>query len=233
MNTVYLSVADTAKHIRAALKASFPGVKFSVKSRKYSGGASIDVAWTDGPAGALVDAVTGQFQGGRFDASIDLAYSVKHWMLPDGTVTIASDPGTHGSGGSHAPAREWMPAPDAKLVSFGAKHVFTRRTYTAAFLRRVMARLAARGLPVETVELREDGWGARIRAVDFSQEATRGFDMERAKSTTPLTAPIARGGCLKRKRGGVHFPLASVRILRQNDVVGEGIGPSRTEGLPR
>jgi hypothetical protein len=40
-NTQYLSCAETAKLVRAALKESFPGVKFSVKSSTYAGGASI------------------------------------------------------------------------------------------------------------------------------------------------------------------------------------------------
>ena len=48
-NKTYLSCAETAKLVRAALKKAFPGVKFSVKSSVYSMGASIRVGWTDGP----------------------------------------------------------------------------------------------------------------------------------------------------------------------------------------
>jgi len=48
--TVYVSVAETAKLVRAALKAAFPGITFSVRSKSYSMGASISVRWTDGPA---------------------------------------------------------------------------------------------------------------------------------------------------------------------------------------
>lgn len=36
----YLSCAETAKLLRQALKESFPGVKFSVRSSVYSGGAN-------------------------------------------------------------------------------------------------------------------------------------------------------------------------------------------------
>ena len=39
-----LSVAETAKVIRATLKPRFPGVRFSVRSKSYSGGASIDIS---------------------------------------------------------------------------------------------------------------------------------------------------------------------------------------------
>jgi Large polyvalent protein associated domain 29 len=52
----YLSCADTAKLIRAALKKTFLRVKFSVRSKTYSGGASVTVHWTDGPTAKQVDA---------------------------------------------------------------------------------------------------------------------------------------------------------------------------------
>ena len=44
-----VSLTDTAKLIRATLKAKFPGIKFSVRSSRYAGGSSIDVRWNDGP----------------------------------------------------------------------------------------------------------------------------------------------------------------------------------------
>ena len=53
----YVSVADTAKLVRSALKQAFPGVKFSVRSTSYSGGSSVRVGWTDGPQSAEVDKV--------------------------------------------------------------------------------------------------------------------------------------------------------------------------------
>ena len=51
-STIYLRCAETAKLLlRAALKEAFPEVAFSVRSRTYAGGASIDVTWRDGPTG--------------------------------------------------------------------------------------------------------------------------------------------------------------------------------------
>lgn len=47
MSREYISCADTAKLIRQAIKEAFPGVKFSVRSSVYSGGASITVEWLD------------------------------------------------------------------------------------------------------------------------------------------------------------------------------------------
>ena len=69
--TEYLSCAETAKILRRALRESFPGVKFSVRSHTYSMGASIRVGWTDGPTSKQVKAVTDVFQGATFDGMTD------------------------------------------------------------------------------------------------------------------------------------------------------------------
>lgn len=47
--TRYQDVTDTAKAVRKWLKREYPGIKFSVRSSRYAGGASIRVAWIDGP----------------------------------------------------------------------------------------------------------------------------------------------------------------------------------------
>lgn len=121
---VYISCADTAKMIRKDLKAAFPGVKFSVRSHSYAGGASIDIRWTDGPTSTQVDAITGRYQGSAFDGMVDLEVGVQHWMMPDGTITIAHRDGTNGS------LVEIIGdpiGPDAKLVHFLADYVQTWR----------------------------------------------------------------------------------------------------------
>ncbi len=56
-STEYLSCAETAKIVRGALKAAFPGVRLSVRSDTYAGGASVDVRWTDGPNREAVESV--------------------------------------------------------------------------------------------------------------------------------------------------------------------------------
>jgi hypothetical protein len=70
-NVQYLSCAETAKLVRAALKESFPGVKFAVRSSVYSGGASINIRYTDGPTYEQVKAVAGMFEGAYFDGMTD------------------------------------------------------------------------------------------------------------------------------------------------------------------
>ncbi|OZB38145.1 MAG: hypothetical protein B7X48_14310 [Acidiphilium sp. 34-60-192] len=181
MTSHYFSCAETAKLVRNELKSRFPGVKFSVRSNTYAGGASIDVSWVDGPAAKIVDAVVGQFAGGRFDSSIDMAYNVSHWMTQDGRIVIASNPGTGDQKGSHSAERNWMPEPDAKLVHFGADFIFTKRAISPNLARRALDRLAAKGYPVECVEIRVSDYNgeAYIHQTTRDETLTRGFDMER------------------------------------------------------
>ncbi len=144
MNTHYITCAETAKMIRVELKRTFPGIKFSVRSSTYSGGASIDVSWTDGPTESLVERVTSKYQSREFDGSIDMAVTVRHWLAPDGSIHLASSNGTTDSRGSIKPIREWMPTPECKLVCFGSNYVHTRRHHSERLLRRAIARLSER-----------------------------------------------------------------------------------------
>lgn len=73
----YFSCAETAKLVRRELKSNFPGVKFSVRSSVYAGGASIDVEWLDGPSRTSVEKVVKQFQGAIFDGMTDSTTYVK------------------------------------------------------------------------------------------------------------------------------------------------------------
>ena len=156
MEPDYLSAADTAKLVRAALKRGFPGARFSVRSATYAGGASIDVAWMDGPPSKLVEGVVGQFAGGRFDSMIDMKIGVQHWLMPDGTVTVASNPGTQDNRGTLLAERELMPDPSARLVRFGVDFIFCNRRTSLALVGRVLDRMKARGSPVELLEVKPD-----------------------------------------------------------------------------
>lgn len=70
---IHYSCADTAKFIRQALKENFAGVKFSVRSSVYSGGASIRVKYDDEFVGEReVMAIAKSFEGASFDGMIDL-----------------------------------------------------------------------------------------------------------------------------------------------------------------
>jgi hypothetical protein len=122
----YLTGPETAKLVRVALKREFPGVKFSVRSDHNS----INVRWIDGPTTAQVNPVAKAYVGGGFDGSIDLAYTCETWLEPDGTVAPAYSAGTEGSRGSDPGYAYAPPSPDARLVQFGAKYIFTDRDHS-------------------------------------------------------------------------------------------------------
>ena len=124
----HLSVAETARLIRPQIKKAFPGVKFSVRSSSYAGGASIRVSWTNGPTVDAVNAIAGQFSGASFDGMIDLKHYNSSWLMLDGTAYIAKDTGTEGSMGTHAAIDNDQPEAGAELVSFAADFIFCERT---------------------------------------------------------------------------------------------------------
>ncbi len=124
----YLSCAETAKLVRAALHKEFPGIKFYVRSSTYSGGASIDVAWSFGPTSKQVDAILNQYESADFDGMIDLETHKSHWLLLDGSTIVADAEGTQGSMGV-IPGEHNPPPAGAVPVSFGAHYVQSQRRF--------------------------------------------------------------------------------------------------------
>lgn len=88
MSRRYISVTDTAKLVRADLKKAHPAVKFSVKSSKYAGGASIDIFWTDGPTAKVIDALVDRYVGKTMDNILEDSWKFVEgeFKHPDGTV---------------------------------------------------------------------------------------------------------------------------------------------------
>jgi hypothetical protein len=70
------SVVECAKDIRRDLKDAFPGVKFRVTAKTFSGGNSVNVHWTYGPSLKSVEKIVDPFQCGYFDGSEDLYHYV-------------------------------------------------------------------------------------------------------------------------------------------------------------
>ena len=66
------SLTTAAKNVRIELKKAFPGVKFQVRTERYSGGNSLRVYWIDGPNSQQVDAIIDKYQAGSFDGMQDL-----------------------------------------------------------------------------------------------------------------------------------------------------------------
>lgn len=133
----YYTCAETAKFVRDALKEAFPGIKFSVKSRTYSMGASIDVKWFDGPTEDEFKAVTHKFEGSYMSNE-------------------------YGGDSIKMPRHDTIDPVTGESCSFGANWVSGERSYTLAFYRPVVERLAAYyGCPVPDIEVSKDG-SARI-----------------------------------------------------------------------
>jgi hypothetical protein len=60
-----------AANIRAELRATFPGVKWSVRTSKYSMGNDVTIYWTDGPTREEVSQLTAKYLCGSFDSYTD------------------------------------------------------------------------------------------------------------------------------------------------------------------
>jgi hypothetical protein len=114
--TEYLSCAGTAKLLRQALKRTFSGVKFSVRSDVYAGGASIDISWTDGPTEKAVKALADEFAGADFDGMQDL----KTYRAPE----LVPDP-------------EW----GVREIHFGADFVFCARATSDELALKILDRV--------------------------------------------------------------------------------------------
>jgi hypothetical protein len=65
------SLIAATKNIRIELAAHFPGVKFSVHSKRYSGGNSVRVYWIDGPTSKQVESIINAYAAGNFDGMTD------------------------------------------------------------------------------------------------------------------------------------------------------------------
>lgn len=153
MEAEYLTLARTAALLRHRLRREFPRVKFSVRSRSYAGGASVDVNWTDGPGMDRVDEVARMYAAADFDASIDMQVRASHWLLPDGTTQVAFSPGTVGAGGHIPRIESCAPHRDAKLVRFYSDYVHTHRKYSPTMYTRVLRHLEERyGVELECVD---------------------------------------------------------------------------------
>jgi len=73
----HYSLPETANLIRKALKEAYPDTKFSVTSKRYSGGSSITISYADGPLSKDVQAITRLFEGKGFDGMTDSTYLLK------------------------------------------------------------------------------------------------------------------------------------------------------------
>jgi hypothetical protein len=154
----YLSATETSKIIRTALKATYPTVKFSVRTESRG---TINIYWTDGPSTARVEKIANQFEGKGFDGMIDLEYHINGWLL-NGKIVGTRCHGTEGSRGCVPAWGLIAPHDDCELVSFGAGYIFTRRDLSPKFMGRLVAQVAAY-------------WGIEAPAVETSKYDSAGY----------------------------------------------------------
>jgi len=140
----YISAADTAICVRAALKRHFPEIKFSVTSENYSMGCAVRVSWTDGPLGADVNKITSRYSFAGFDGMIDMEYSKDRWLSRDGEMSLAHSESTGGSAGSCPESIGDPHSPDCVLVRGGAKYVTTSRHMSFAYAERLARAIAGK-----------------------------------------------------------------------------------------
>lgn len=157
--TEYLTAAETAKLVRKALREAFPKQKFYVNSELYSGGASIDVDWMNGPTEKAVQEVVGQFRGAGFDSQTDYKYDLAHWLMPDGSAVLAYAPSLpSGGGGVDVP----RPHPDARRVYFGADFIQPDRAFSRGLVEKAAQEYHEEtGLPIP--EIGEMIWSVKRR----------------------------------------------------------------------
>ncbi len=147
--TRYIDTADVAKMLRPVLRRTFPGVKFSVRISRYSGGSSVGIGWTDGPTEAQVSAVAEGFQGGRFEGMTDCAYAADSWHCPRHGARPAVTYGCDVESNNAVQASRCCA--DAELVHFSAGHVSTSRRLSEEFTAELRAAvLREAGLPADT-----------------------------------------------------------------------------------
>lgn len=83
MQKIHQTPAEAAKAIKKELRRKFPGVKFSVRSRTFSGGDSIDIDWVCGPTEAEVAPHTAKYQEGSFDGMRDQYDTDPTWVTDE------------------------------------------------------------------------------------------------------------------------------------------------------
>lgn len=82
--------ARCAKQIKQELTKAFPKIKFSVKSKNYAGGDSVDIYWDNGPTTEQVEKYTDKYQEGHFNGMEDIyEYSNNRDDIPQAKYVFA------------------------------------------------------------------------------------------------------------------------------------------------
>lgn len=129
---------ETTSIIKSVLNEEFPEVKFSVRSKSYSGGGSISVHWVNGPTKPELEEIVRPYEDRGFDGMIDCEYQKYTWLLPDGTAVPAYSNGTTGTNGTMNGYKKGPPSEDAELVSTGSGYIHYSRGLTLEMYRKLV-----------------------------------------------------------------------------------------------
>jgi hypothetical protein len=110
---------EVASLIRRRLKVEYPGVKFSVKTKQDC----VSIYWDEGPQESEIYSATYCYKFGGYDGTVDLPYSTKNWLLPNGDMYPAECVGTGPFGIVDSFATD-CPAPGAIIVKGGPSYIF-------------------------------------------------------------------------------------------------------------
>ena len=124
-----ISLPETAKLIRAALKKAFPVVKFQVTSKRYSQGCSITVSYNADIATNDVRKVVSVFSSTGFDGMVDGSYIKNAWLAPDGTASFAYSEGRVGNDGNAVRKHGDPHCRHCRYVRFGADYVIIQKDF--------------------------------------------------------------------------------------------------------
>ncbi|WP_223654109.1 LPD29 domain-containing protein [Hymenobacter psoromatis] len=102
------TVTGTAQLIREALKAAFPGVKFSVTSDSFANGTSVSIAYTDGPSRRQVEQVYAPLESGQYNSQEEIYEYSREATTIDSTGKLFR-------------------------MSYGAKYISESRSYSPAY----------------------------------------------------------------------------------------------------
>ena len=187
----YLTCAETAKLLRKALKKSFPGVKFSVRSDRNS----IRIEYLDGPAKSEVTKLANGYEGAGFDGMIDLKYYNNHAVNEDGDVILVSSNGTENSGGS-VPEMEEAELPEGyDKVSLGSHYVTVNKNYSVE-LAKEAAKEASEyyGFDLALVEVKESEYDGHAWINSEKLLASEGYSNEARIWSNRIYETLNEGG---------------------------------------
>jgi hypothetical protein len=150
---MYLGVADMAKILKKELRSRFPNTKFSVVSSSYSGGCSIDVYYTDGPAFEDVDKIVQSYRGKGFDGMIDMSFYYELYLNKDGFLRTYKSEGTADCMGVYNAYSNKLPE-GAILVNTSHPYTFTNRKISEE-IREKAARDMAKYMGIEYIDMQQ------------------------------------------------------------------------------